>query len=153
MKGPVLMGMVGCALLLASCASGRYLAEGMARQTDAPDAAVVHVMRKSQIVGCSMKMGVCLDAKMVAQLGPGERLELRVLPGEHFLETGLASKHRWFTGDTEVLSRFDAEPRKTYYFLCSMAMQGERYRLTQLTGPAGKKELSAQGYDLLTTDD
>ena len=131
--------------IVSSCTpSAGIVADASKLYMEDPDAATVNVMRKSQLTGGAATIEITMDAEVIAHLGSGDRIEFQVQPGEHYVA---ASQYDSF----EIFVRFDAKPRKKYYFYYSMnMMSGERFRFEELTPEQGEKELAKNKYELLT---
>ena len=138
--------------LLMSCSTGQIVAKSALVSSD-PDAATVTVIRKSQMTGSGGNVEVHLDGDLIALIAAGEVLKLKVPPGEHFVEvavptnaiTGLFTKRE----DMTEVVRFNAKPKQKYYFLYSISIGNEMYKLKQLTEDEAKKELSEEDYEML----
>jgi hypothetical protein len=111
---------------------------------DDPNASTITVMRKSQLTGAGARVTISLDAEVIANLAPGDRVEFQAQPGEHYIAATLTCINR------ERSVRFNANAKKKHYFYYSMGGGYTEFNLEELTAADGEKELAKNKYKLLT---
>jgi hypothetical protein len=142
------LGVVLLGLVVHGCRSGQLMVHPaeMAPSGGGATAGLV-VLRESQIPGASVLVNFELDGIQIATLGPGDYVELRVAPGDHFLAVGFAGQ--------EQVARFTIAAGEQRYYLFDFGMFRSTGidALQPIAEAEGRKRVASGTYDRLETPD